>query len=99
MSKIYIQDLENKIIPGINKVHNILMWNRYVDDIIAIYNPSIKDEHLIILNKLNSYNEELKFTYEEDINKTINFLDINIQIDKDNKIITKVYRKETNNNT
>lgn len=43
MSEIYIQDLENKIILGIINMHNVLLWNRYVDDILVIYNPSIKN--------------------------------------------------------
>ena len=80
-------------------MHNVLLWNRYVDDILVIYNPSIKNEHLIILNKLNTYNDNVKFTFEEEVNRKINFLDIDIQIGKDNEITTNVYRKETNNNT
>ncbi len=99
LSEVYIQDLENKIILGIKNMHNVLLWNRYVDDILVIYNSTIKDEHLIILNKLNTYNNSIKFTFEEEVNRKINFLDIDIQIEKDNKITTNVYRKETNNNT
>lgn len=41
----------------------------------------------------------MKFTFEEEVNRKINFLDIDIQIGNDNEIITNVYRKETNNNT
>ncbi len=97
MSEIYLQDFKEKIITGITHTHNVLLWKRYVDDILVIYKPNIKNEHLIILNKLHTYNKNLKFTYEIDINRTINYLDIRIQLNKDN-ITTDIHRKPSYNN-
>ena len=57
-------------------MHNVLLCNRYVDDILVIYNSSKKDEHLIILNKLNTYNDSIKFMFKEEVNRKINFFDI-----------------------
>lgn len=98
MSEIYIQDFEEKIVFGIENTHNIILWIRYVDDILVFYNPVTKNEHEIILNKLHTFNDKLKFTFEQEYNRTINFLDVNIQLIND-KIITNVYRKNYNNCT
>jgi hypothetical protein len=98
MSEIYIQDFENKIVYGITHTHNIILWIRYVDDILCIYNNTVDNEYQIILNKLNSYNSQLRFTVETENNRTIHFLDIKIEINN-NIIETNVYRKPTTNNT
>lgn len=97
LSEIYIQDFEEKIVYSILNAHDIIAWYRYVDDIIVIYNPSIRNEH-IVFRKLNSYNKKLKFTIERENNRTLNFVDVKIILNGD-KIITDVYRKPTANNT
>ena len=76
--------------------HKVLLWKRYVDDILVIYNQTIENEHVIMLNKLHSYNKKLKFTYEEMSNNTLNYLDVNLYINEQ-EIITKVHRKSSSN--
>ena len=48
----------------------------------------------VVLEIFNSYNNHTQFTYKIEQNKSINFLDITIIIDK-NRILTNWYQKHT----
>lgn len=84
-----IYNLLTTIIPDL-KFH-ILFFKIFVDDsIVAI--P--KNKLHILLQKLNSYNKNLQFTYKtENENRCINFLDVTIQVDNNNKLKFKWFRK------
>lgn len=98
LSDIYLNHIENKFIfSDLNKFKNkIILYNRYVDDTIMLFNGSTRQLNLL-LNYLNSIAPKLQFTIEtEDANK-INFLDMTIE-KKDNKLCYSVYRKPTSSN-
>lgn len=63
---------------------------KYVDDIILITNPGNAKR---ILEKLNRFNPNIKFTLETETNNQLNYLDITI-IRENNTISTKWYSKE-----
>ncbi|KYN26675.1 hypothetical protein ALC57_03955 [Trachymyrmex cornetzi] len=71
---------------------NIPIYYRYVDDIIlAAPNNQIRE----ILDLFNSYHDRLKFTCEENNDKSMNFLDVSLIIEKEH-IIFNNYKKPTN---
>ena len=58
-ANIFMCELENTIIPSLeDKVRH---WKRYVDDTFAFIKPNMEQE---IQLALNSFHENIKFTYE-----------------------------------
>ena len=89
-ANIFMCELENTIIPSLgNKIHN---WTRYVDDTFAFIKPNTENE---IKNMLNSFHENIKFTYEHEQNNTISFLDVLITRLDNGTMETSVFRKPT----
>ena len=68
-------------------------WKRYVDDTIAYVKTDAIDH---VLSILNSFQENIWFTYEQEINGKISFLDILI-LRNGNSFETTVHRKPTHN--
>ena len=68
-------------------------WKRYVDDTIAVIKLS-SIEH--ILSILNSFQQNIEFTYELERNGKINFLDV-ILIRTNDTVQNTIYRKSTHN--
>lgn len=95
LAHIFISNKEHiHIINSINKHQtNIIYWNRYVDDILMLFNGTSRQ--LNHLHKyINNINPKLKFTLEIEENKTIHFLDLSIMnIDNEHKF--NIYRKKT----
>lgn len=76
-----------------NQVNFPRIWLRYVDDIWAIIK---KHELRQLINKLNRTKyPSIKFTYEEEIEGKLNFLDLSITRNGDNFELD-IYRKPTN---
>ena len=68
-------------------------WKRYVDDTIAV----IKLSSLVnVLSILNSFNQNIEFTYELEQNGKIIFLDLML-IRMNDTLKTTIYRKTTHN--
>ena len=66
---------------------------RFVDDAFACVKiGSVED----VLSVLNSFHKNIKFTYEEEQNNTLPFLDV-LFIRDGEKLNTTVYRKDTHN--
>ena len=65
---------------------------RYVDDTFAYVLPDKID---MILNELNSYHPNIKFTYELESYNKLAFLDVSAIGANDNKVETSVYRNAT----
>ena len=73
-----------------------LMWKRFVDDTFVIMKKAHKEE---FLTHLNSVDSNLQFTTEEPRpDGSLPFLDILITPDKDGRLDTTVYRKQTHTN-
>ena len=68
-------------------------WMRYVDDTFAFVKPNHEQE---IQQLLNSFHENIQFTYENEQLDRIAFLDVTVSRGTDGKLETNVYRKPTN---
>ena len=70
-------------------------WKRYVDDTATYVKPDAIGH---VLSVLNSFHENISFTYEQEINGKIFFLDILI-LRNGNNFETTVHRKSIHNDT
>ena len=67
--------------------------------LLVIYDSIISNEN-DILNDLNSIHSKIKFTHENEINNTINYLDLTITINLQKNVIDLgIYHKPTSNTT
>jgi hypothetical protein len=91
MADFFMNHLE-KTITKLPLFKNLLFYFRYVDDILGLW---VGTERQLdqFLTEINNINKSIKFTMEFG-DKTINFLDININI-LNNKLDFDIYRKET----
>ena len=90
LSGISMVELENSLVLTLNE--SITLWQRFVDgSIIFVKNDNID----CALDQLNSFHEQMQFTYEVEHNNKLPFLDVLI-IKNANKIGITVYRKPTN---
>ena len=89
-ANIFMCELENTIIPKLGD--KICHWKRYVDDTFAFIKPNTEKE---IQQSLNSFHENIQFTYEREQANQISFLDVLITRKKDGSMQTSVYRKPT----
>ena len=87
---ISIKELEQNIIPALSK--EISLWKRYADDTICFVNSNCISH---VLESLNSFHSNIKFTTELEKGNKIVFLGILLIRYKD-LINTTVYRKKTN---
>jgi hypothetical protein len=91
LANFYMGNLEKSILDNFNLNTQPFIYCRYVDDIFVVIDSI---EELEKLKKLFELNSILKFTFEIEKQKVINFLDCKItRIDK--KIETDIYIKET----
>ena len=67
-------------------------YRRYVDDIFLLFDKH--DQVKKFLRYMNSRHKNIKFTYEEEQNDSMSFLDIKITREV-GKLTTSVYRKKT----
>ena len=89
---VYINYLEEKFMKRIMK-NGVEHYKRFVDDtfVIAHKDANIKT----ILDILNSYDDEIQFTCEEESKCTLSFLDVKIQrtTSSQSPFITSIHRK------
>ena len=89
---IFMTELEKALLRDIY-IHHIKCWKRYVDDTISYVKiGSIK--HVLCL--LNSFDENIQFTFESESKGTLPFLDL-LLCRNGRELTTTVYRKKTNN--
>ena len=83
--------LERTFMPELQKF--MKLWKRYVDDTITYIKP-----HFIanVIDILNKFHQNIKFTFEVKHNGKISFLDV-LLMRCNGKLETTVFRKETNN--
>ena len=84
-------DLKKNVIPKLST--HMAKWKRYVDDTTTYIKPSSID---YVLSVLNSFHKNIKFTFEEEKDIKISFLDVFI-LRNGSSIKTTVYRKFTYN--
>ena len=90
LANIFMVELKQNIIPTLFK--DISLWKRYVDDTICFV---ISNRISHVLESLNSFCSNIKFTVKIEKGNIIAFLDILLIRSKD-LINTTVYRKKTN---
>ena len=69
-----------------------IFFARYVDDIFVLLRS--KENIEMLSNYLSSKHPNIRFTFEEEKNDTLAFLDVNVYRDAD-KFSSSVHRKET----
>jgi hypothetical protein len=94
LAEIYLQHIEELFIKHWIESQEIFYYKRYVDDIIIMYDQN-KTNEIAITNVMNGINEQLEFKATEEINNSINYLDLTINRNI-NKIELDIYRTPTN---
>ncbi|XP_067122526.1 uncharacterized protein [Centruroides vittatus] len=91
LCEMVLRTLEENIIP--KYAQHILIYARYVDDVLVIWKnkPNIDG----FVKDINSNNFGLEIELEQMNDRNVHFLDIDIQIDARDGVVTKVYRKPT----
>lgn len=99
MAEIFLQHIEqNKILNHNKYTKKIIYWFRYVDDIIVLYNGN-KRQCETFFKYINTVHQNLNFTAEYEDNNTLNFLDLSIIKDQNQKHKFNIYRKPTTTDT
>ena len=86
LRNIFMVELETALITNLS--NKLSSWRQFVDDRICFEK---KDSIKFVLDTLNNFLKNIKFTFEEDIDGKIPFLDTLL-------VDTTVYRKKTNSN-
>ena len=90
LANIFMVYLEEKTIPEL--ATKMSSWCRYVDDTFTF----IKEGEIeAVQNALNRFHEDINFTYEEEKDGKISFLDVLISRKADGSFDTEVFRKKT----
>ena len=84
--------LEESIVPRLKDCP--VDWIRYVDNTHAYIEPDKPDNY--IMKKLNTYHQQIQFTYEFEKYQHILFCCVSIRRLPNRKLETTVFRKETN---
>jgi hypothetical protein len=92
LAGIYMNWFEEKFVYKYRRFKPVF-WKRMRDDVLLIWDDD-KYDFQGFVSYLNGINEKIQFTYEEEINGSIPFLDLMLTKEGD-KIKTKVYRKPT----
>ena len=91
LADIFMIELEQEILAELTQY--IKYCKRYGDDTISIVNLGPID---YIITKLNSFDNNIQFTFEEEDKGTLPFLDVLIQR-KGNSIVATIFSKPRNN--
>ena len=91
LADIFMIELEKSLLPELTSY--ISYWKRYVDDTICFIKIEYVDN---ILSVLNGFDNNIKFTVEEEKEGMLPFLDVLI-CRNDKSIEITVYRKSANN--
>jgi hypothetical protein len=98
MAEIFLQQQQEKnIIKNILDTNNIYLYNRYVDDILIIYDHSRTNTNEIS-EFMNNIHPALQFKPTTETKRPLNFLDLTITR-QTNKLTLNIYRKPTTTDT
>ncbi len=76
---------------------NIVMWGRYIDDVLIIWSGSESELHRFH-QYINGINRNLKLSLEYSVSEN-NFLDLKITKEANGVLHTSIFRKPTDRNT
>jgi hypothetical protein len=90
LADLVLQDIENKALYKIGK--KLPLYVRYVDDILLI---APKEDCDNIIKIFNSFHDRIQFTFEKEVNRTLNYLELSISVDNNNQLIIDWFHKNT----
>ena len=93
-ANIFMEHLEETAIATAPMTCKAKLWKRYVDDILEVVNKEAVNELTDHLNTIDDTNS-IKFTYEEEKEGKMPFLDTLIVRHEDGSVKLLVYRKST----
>ena len=75
--------------------HLITFWKRFIDDIIGRWAGTVRQFHLFV-HSLNTFAAPYGIQFGDfQIGRSVNFLDVKLYLDEDDKIQYRLYKKET----
>jgi hypothetical protein len=77
-SEVFLQYIESTAIFDILVQNRIIKYFRHVDDILIVYNDSIRNIH-DVFNSFNNLTPNIKLTMEKETDNSISFLDVTIR--------------------
>lgn len=94
IANLYLEHFESQIFnnPSFASPSNFKLWRRYMDDILILKPNSWKNNDVLTL--MNTLDDDIKFTYEAEVNNSITFLDLLLIRDGD-RLKSKIYQKPT----
>ncbi len=90
LANIFMVELERSILPEVAEC--MLPWKRYVDDTLSWIEENSVNH---VVEKLESFHENIKFTYELEKESRISFLDVLLIRSADGPVESTVFRKKT----
>jgi hypothetical protein len=93
-ANIFMYQLEMRLLDGYQQF--MFLYKRYIDDCFFIWHGSEVSLHNMF-NRAAEFHPTIKFEFEYS-RKSVNFLDLQIYVDKRGQIQTTVYRKPTTKN-
>ena len=90
LANMFMVELQQNMVPTLS--NDISLWKRYADDTICFIKLTSINK---VLETLNSYHTNIKFTIEIETENKILILDV-LLIRNNSLTSTKVYRKNTN---
>ena len=93
LANVFMVELEKILVPQLES--SVALWYRYVDDTFTFIKKGKLEE---VLERLNSFHDSIKFTYEKEKDGVISFLDVKVITKTDRTFDTDVHRKQTDTN-
>ena len=91
LSDLYMDEYVKNKLKKVNKK----LW-RYLDDLLFIITKMNEDEIKLYVEELNSLKETIKFTYVFEVDQRLNYLDITLTRNiEEKRIDVKWFRKDT----
>ena len=90
LAGIFMVHLERSPVPVLK--NQLSLWKRYVNDAVTFIKPGSAE---YVLSILDSFDPNIKFTYETEVNSGLAFLDVLLRREGQN-IITTIHGKVRN---
>jgi hypothetical protein len=96
-TELYLQYFEELVIKHWLDTNDIIYYRRYVNDILIIFDQN-KTDVTTTTNRMNSFQQNLKFTSTLEEHNSTNYLDLSIHKGPNN-LQLNIYRKPTQTDT